>query len=112
MDKDTIITKSKSRLYELLDKENIRVNKLILFGSYAMDNQRSDSDIDYIVVSHDYRELSLLEAIDNTIQIDKALVSEFLIPFDILYYSDIEWEAGQSIAINEAKKYGIVLYSS
>ena len=56
--------------------------------------------------------MNFLERIEKTMFIDSKMVKEFLKPFDILYYSDSEWETDKSIPINEAKKYGKVLYQS
>ena len=37
-----------------LGKENIRADKVILYGSYAAGRQREDSDIDVAVISKDF----------------------------------------------------------
>ena len=39
----------------------------------------------------------------------RELVKEIDKPFDILSYSDIEWEEGSSMMIDEAKKDGIIM---
>ena len=38
------------------------------------------------------------------------MIEEVEKPFDIMYYSDEEWEKGHSLIINEAKKEGEVVY--
>jgi hypothetical protein len=42
--------------------------------------------------------------------IGRKLVKTFKKPFDLMLYSDLEWEDGHSIVIHEAKKEGIVLH--
>ena len=41
-------------LFQLLKKENITADLIILFGSQATGNARVDSDIDIAVISRDY----------------------------------------------------------
>jgi predicted nucleotidyltransferase len=107
-----IIENSVNRLLEYLNAEKLPVSKLVLFGSYAKGNFSDDSDIDFIVVSKTFRDMNFIERIDKTMYIDSKMIKEFLKPFDILYYSDIEWDNSSSIPINEAKKYGRILFNS
>jgi uncharacterized protein len=37
-------------------KQHIRINRVILYGSYAMGHPRADSDIDLVVFSPDFNE--------------------------------------------------------
>ena len=47
-----------------LKKLGIKVERVILFGSYAKDNPREESDIDLIVISDDFRNLNLRERLE------------------------------------------------
>lgn len=107
-----IIKETSSKLFNLLKEKNIPVKYLILFGSYSTGKNNKDSDIDYIIVSSIFRNKNIFEKAELSKDIDWALIEEFQLPFDIIYYSDIEWEnkSGSSVIINEAKKYGKVLY--
>jgi hypothetical protein len=40
------------------------------------------------------------------------LVENVMKPFDIIYYSDEEWEKGDSLIINSAKKEGKSIYGN
>lgn len=111
MAEETIIEKTSKKLLKYLNYEKLPVKKLVLFGSYALGKQGKDSDIDYIVISPFFRDMNYLERINKTMYIDSKMVKEFLLPFDILYYSDTEWEQSTAIPINEAKKYGIIIFS-
>ncbi len=48
MDKGEVI--NKVRQYSLLIREHLRVDKVYLFGSYARNTNREDSDIDVAIV--------------------------------------------------------------
>jgi len=45
-----------------------------MFGSYARDTQREDSDIDIIIVSRDFRDKSIFERAELTTGIGRELV--------------------------------------
>ncbi len=59
MDKkiNLIITKYKQRLETL----GIKVQKIVLYGSYTSGNVKEESDIDLVVVSDDFRDMDLWE---------------------------------------------------
>jgi len=90
----------------------ITVDKIILFGSYASGNNKPTSDMDYIITSKAFRNKNIFEIADLTQNIEHQLIKQFPIPFDLLYYSDTDWLENNTVTINEAKKYGVLLYSS
>jgi len=104
------IIETEKILGELLKKRGINVNKIVIFGSYAKEKQRKDSDIDVIVVSEDFRNKDIFQKINLTRGIHRELVKKIKKPFDIMYYSDIEWEKGRSLVINAAKEEGFILH--
>ena len=55
-----IIEKYKQELANL----GIRVERVILYGSYASDKPREDSDIDLIVISADFKKMNLRERLE------------------------------------------------
>jgi predicted nucleotidyltransferase len=64
-----------SKYINALKSRNIRVEKAILFGSYAKGNEGKDSDIDIAIISpdfgHDYlEEAVLLKEISEDIDLD------------------------------------------
>jgi uncharacterized protein len=109
MDKQSEINEITRELINLLKANTINFSKIILFGSYAKGTQNSESDIDFLVVSNQFRDKDIFSKHTMTKNIKWSLTDKFIKPFDILYYSDIEWEHNSSIPINEAKKYGIEL---
>jgi predicted nucleotidyltransferase len=97
-------------LKPLLEKRGIDVSKIVLFGSYAGQVENEGSDIDLIIVSRDFRDKSLFERIELTTGIGRTLVKTFKKPFDLLFYSDLEWDQSRSIVINAAKHKGKILH--
>jgi predicted nucleotidyltransferase len=99
-----------SILLELFKQKGIRVSKIVLFGSLVRGVIKKDSDIDLIVISKDFRDKSIFERVELTTGIGRELVKRTKKPFDIMYYSDLEWNKGHSLIINAAKKEGKVIY--
>ena len=97
-------------LEELLLRKGINVQKIVIFGSYAKGTQREDSDIDIIIVSRDFRNKSIFERVELTTGIGRELVKKVEKPFDLLFYSDDEWNGGYSLVINAAKEEGELIY--
>jgi predicted nucleotidyltransferase len=98
-------------LLQRLAQRQIHINKIIIFGSYAKRRQREDSDIDVIIVSRDFRDKDIFERTFLTTGIGRELVRRTGKPFDIMFYSDREWEEGNSIIISAARQEGEVVYS-
>jgi predicted nucleotidyltransferase len=97
-------------LTELLEQRGISIYKIVIFGSFAKGLSKEDSDIDIIIVSKDFRNKSIFERVELTAGINRELVRKTMKPFDIMYYSDEEWEEGNSLIINAAKEEGEVIY--
>jgi len=104
------IIKVKKILIELLEERGIDTEKIVVFGSYAKGEEKKDSDIDIIIVSKDFRNKNIFERVEITRGIHRKLVEEVMKPFDVIYYSDEEWERGHSLIINAAKEDGEVVY--
>lgn len=97
-------------LESLLKQRGISANKIILFGSFIKGGFSKESDIDIVIVSKDFRNKSIFERVKKTTGIGRELVKKFKIPFDLVYYSDEEWEKRNLLLINEAREYGRVIY--
>lgn len=103
------INKIEKLLKELFKVRGISLDKVVLFGSSARGEETKDSDIDLILVSKHFRDKDIFERASITGRIHRELVRNIKKPFDILSYSDIEWEEGSSMMIDEAKKDGIIM---
>jgi len=108
--RDAIKKDLKDFLYQLFQEKGIKIDKIVIFGSFAKGEFKKDSDIDIIIVSRDFRGKSIFERVKQTTGIGRELVRKFKKPFDLLYYSDEEWEGKNFLIINEAKEYGEVIY--
>jgi predicted nucleotidyltransferase len=97
-------------LLESLQKKGIEVSKIVLFGSCAQGRERKESDIDVIVVSKTFREKDIFQRVNLTRGVHREMVKIFMKPFDLMYFSDEEWENGNSLIINAAKEEGKVIY--
>ena len=101
---DTVVEKKVLEFGELLKKSGISVDRLVVFGSYAKNQERENSDIDVCVVSPDFgndqmEEMQYLfkarREIDGRIEPYPASLAE---------YADI-----RSPLMSEIRKYGLEL---
>ncbi len=98
-------------LKNLLQQKGLNASKAVLFGSYATQTSTHESDIDLIIVSRGFRDKSIFERVELTTGIGRTLVKTFKKPFDLMFYSDIEWEESCSPVVAAAKQEGQVLFS-
>jgi predicted nucleotidyltransferase len=106
---EEIIEEIKNILRENFKRRKLKLNKLVLFGSYAKNNYSKESDLDLIIVSSDFRNKTLSKRVKIMLGLNYELVKNLKMPVDTFYYSDREWNKGESLIINEAKMNGIVL---
>lgn len=104
------IIKIKKVLLEILKEIGIQIDEIIIFGSYAEGTAKNDSDIDIIVISKDFRNKDIFERVQLTKDVHWKLVEKIMKPFDIMYYSDEEWDKSSSLIINAAKEKGELIY--
>lgn len=104
------IIKIKKVLLEILKEIGIQIDEIIIFGSYAEGTAKNDSDIDIIVISKDFRNKDIFERVQLTKDVHWKLVEKIMKPFDIMYYSDEEWDKSSSLIINAAKGKGELIY--
>ncbi len=88
-------------------RENFKIKKIILFGSYAYGKPGNDSDIDLCVISDENkRKLNLMREIRSALSFSKY-------PLDILVYKqeEFDYRADSSTSMeNQIKRHGVVLY--
>lgn len=104
------IIKIRKALLRVLQEAGIDVLKIVIFGSYAEGRAKKDSDIDIIVVSKAFKDKDVFEKVELTKDVHWKLIENVMMPFDIMYYSDEEWDKGYSLIINTAKEKGKVIY--
>lgn len=103
------IKKIIKKIVELLKLNNIAVDKIILYGSYASGKQREHSDIDIAVISPAFKEKKILD-----IQEKLAIaLSKYLSTIEPVGYSSEEFEkATPETLIGQIKKSGKILYTA
>lgn len=106
MDKKTVL-EIINRFQKAIEVQGIKVNKLILFDSYARGTQHEWSDIDLIVISEDFVGKNFWQRIDI---LTKAICKVYE-PIEGIPFSPEEWEMGNSFFVDYAKD-GEVVYAA
>jgi predicted nucleotidyltransferase len=88
-----------------IESEGIKINKLVLFGSYATDRYKQDSDIDVVVISKDFNDKNYWERID----ILSSAIYQIFQPIEAVAMTPEEWERADSLIVDYAKG-GEVVY--
>ena len=89
---------------DTLEAINIRVDQLILYGSYAAGSAREDSDIDLVVISSSFVDKSYWERIN----ILSDAIYEVFAPIEASAFTPDEWKSKKSL-ITEYAKNGILV---
>lgn len=94
--------------------QNIKVKGVFLFGSYATGKVHKDSDIDLIVVSHDFKKLPFMKRLILLSHTQGAAKITRSVPMDIFGYTPEEFEEidKESVVMREAKREGKMIYRS
>ena len=91
-------------------RREYRVEKAILFGSYAKGTQRDDSDIDLLILSPDFQGLPVLERIQKLGWIAWQAKTSYVQPIG---YTSEEYENADEFGIiGEVRDTGVVVYES
>ena len=103
MDKSTVL-EIISRFRAALESQDINIEKLVLYGSYAQDSFHEGSDIDIVVVSKNFSGKSYWERID----ILSSAIYEVFAPIEAIAMTLQEWENKESMIVDYAKKGEVV----
>ncbi len=106
MDKGSVLNII-DRFKNILERKKVRVNKIILFGSYARGNYNEDSDIDLVIISDDFETMNYWERIDFLTD----AIYEIFEPIEALSYTQSEWEKNESF-LNDYARDGEVVYAN
>jgi len=105
MDKDAVL-KILSRFRKAIESKGMRINRLVLFGSYATGTYREGSDIDIVVVSENFIRKDYWERIE----ILSDAIYEVFEPIEAVAMTPEEWEKGESV-IAEYARGGEMIYA-
>ena len=89
-----------------LEKRDILVDRIILFGSFSTGNFTDESDIDIAVISGTFKNMDYWQRID----ILSDSIYEVFAPIEAVAFTPEEWESKSSIMVEYAEK-GEVVYS-
>jgi predicted nucleotidyltransferase len=106
MDKAAVV-KIVDRLRQGLEARGIKVQRAILYGSYATGANKTGSDIDVVLISSDFAAKSYWERID----ILADAIYEIFAPVEAVAMTPEEWERADSFLVDVARN-GEVLYAA
>ena len=97
MDKDAVLN-ILSRFRQSLETRGVRVDRLVLYGSYANGNWREGSDIDVVVISEDFRGRTYWERIDLLTE----AIYDLFEPIEAVALTPAEWDDRASLVVDYA----------
>ena len=93
-----------SRFRNAVEAQNVKVEKLILYGSYATGANREGSDIDVVVISKDFAGKDYWARTDILSQ----AIYEVFEPIEAVALTPDEWDKGESTIVEYAKAGDVV----
>lgn len=94
-----------TRFRDALESEHVKVDKIVLYGSYTIGANREGSDIDVVVISKDFAGKDYWE---RTEILSRAIYEVFE-PIEAVALTPDEWDKGESMIVEYAKA-GEVVY--
>jgi uncharacterized protein len=92
-----------SRFKKAIETQNVKVDRMVLFGSQATGKAREDSDIDVLVISDDFKDKDYWERID----ILSAAIYEVFEPIEAIAMTTEEWGDGISPVTDYVSNGGV-----
>jgi len=86
MDKETVLN-IVNQFRDNITKKGIKIDRIFLYGSYANDTQRKDSDIDIVVVSDSFKGMDYW----HRINILADTISDIFQPIEAVGMTNEEW---------------------
>jgi len=85
-------------------KKGIHVDHIILYGSYANNTQRTDSDIDLVVISDSFKNMDYWQRID----ILADTISDIFQPIEAIGMTNEEWD-NKTFMAAEYAQHGVLV---
>jgi predicted nucleotidyltransferase len=89
---------------DALEKKGIKIERIVLFGSYAAGKQRAGSDIDLVIISDDFSPMNYWQRIELL----SDAIYDVLKPIEAVAMTDAEWEKGESFIADYARNGEVV----
>jgi uncharacterized protein len=93
-----------------LREDNLKVSKIILFGSQVGGRASTRSDIDLIVISDDFRKKNIFSRVELIKKAEIETIRKFMIPLDIITMTPEEFETKSSLMAEYAHE-GEIMYA-
>jgi predicted nucleotidyltransferase len=103
MDKEAAL-KILARFRESIEAQHVKVDRLILYGSFATGAIREGSDIDVIVISKDFAGKDYWERTD----ILSRAIYEVFEPIEAVALTPEEWDKGESTVVEYARSGEVI----
>ena len=96
MDKATAI-RAVAFLTEVLRKQGLHVEQVVLFGSLVHGGADAESDLDVAIVSPDFEGKDIFERAALTRTAEVRTIKQFLVPIDLVAFTPGEFKQGTSL---------------
>lgn len=93
---------------EQLREKKVNVTKIILFGSQASRNASTESDVDIVVISKDFRKKDIFKRLALVKEAEIATIKKYMIPLDVIMMTPEEFASRTSL-VSEYAKNGEVI---
>jgi len=71
-------------LLECITSEFVKVDKIILFGSYSNNTCTDESDLDIGIISNDFNNKNIFERAKLISNAERMTIKKFMVPLDIV----------------------------
>jgi predicted nucleotidyltransferase len=96
---------------DCLLQTGVNVQKIIVFGSQANSKYNTDSDIDIIVISNDFKNKDIFKRARLTKDAEIMTIRKFMIPLDIVTMTPEELTDDKSL-LSDYARTGEVIYEA
>lgn len=97
--------------FDCLKEKELKVSKIIVFGSQAKGEATEESDIDIVIVSEDFKRKNIFKRAELTKEAEIRTIKKFMVPLDIISMTPEEYENRTSLMAEYAHE-GEVVYVS
>lgn len=92
--------------FNCLKEQELKISRIIVFGSRAKDTATNESDIDIIIVSEDFKRKNIFKRADMTKDAEIRTIRKFMVPLDIITMTPEEYENKTSLMAAYAREGG------
>ncbi len=99
MDKKSVLAII-AQFKKLLLEKGIKIDRMLLYGSYANGTQRADSDIDIVVISDNFNCMDYWQRLD----ILSDVIGDIFQPIEAVAMTNEEWNSKSSMVTEYASQ--------